>query len=79
MPTTTFWSNVVVCIECCPNGNVGSSRYVRTLEGQAIPVLGLLDKVTGFHMAAILQSRDADVVVQTIRQMWLKPFGLPSS
>ena len=28
MPTTTFWSNVVVCIECCPNGNVGSSRQL---------------------------------------------------
>lgn len=55
----------------------GDIFYVRALAGQAVPILGLLDKATGFHMAAVLPSREANTVYQTIRQLWLKPYGLP--
>ena len=55
----------------------GDIFYVRTLQGHAVPVLGLLDKATGLHAAGVLKSRESDVTFNLINNLWLRPYGLP--
>ena len=55
----------------------GDIFYVRILTGEAIPVLGLVDKATGYHQAAVCQTRNASETFQIMLDCWFRPFGLP--
>lgn len=55
----------------------GDIFYVRILTAEAIPVLGLVDKATGYHQAAVCQTRNASETFQIMLSCWFKPFGLP--
>ena len=55
----------------------GDIFFVRILTAEAIPVLGLVDKATGYHQAAVCQTRNASETFQIILACWFKPFGLP--
>ena len=55
----------------------GDIFYVRLLSTEAIPILGLVDKATGFHQAAVCQTRNSAETFTIFRQCWLQPFGLP--
>ena len=55
----------------------GDIFYVRILTAEAIPVLGLVDKATGYHQAAVSQTRNSSETFQIILACWFKPFGLP--
>lgn len=37
----------------------GGIFYLRLLSTEAFPILGLVDKATGFHQAAICQTRNS--------------------
>ena len=55
----------------------GDLFYVRLLSTEAIPILGLVDKATGFHQAVVCQTRNSAETFSIFRQCWLQPFGLP--
>eukprot|EP00435_Cladocopium_sp_Y103_P033973 s697_g8.t1 len=55
----------------------GDIFYVRILTAEAIPVLGLVDKATGYHQAAVCQTHNASETFQIMLSCWFKPFGLP--
>ena len=55
----------------------GDIFYLRLLSTEAIPILGLVDKATGFHQAAVCQGRNSADTFKVIMQCWLKPYGLP--
>ena len=55
----------------------GDVFFVRTMEGPALPILGLLDRATGLHVAKALESKDSSTVFDAILDLWLRPFGLP--
>lgn len=42
-----------------------------------IPILGLVDRATGFHQAAVCQTRNSAETFKVLMQCWLKPYGLP--
>ena len=51
--------------------------FLRTINGQSIPVLGLIDRATGFHQAVTCSTKDSNEVFQKMIQVWMKPYGLP--
>ena len=51
--------------------------FLRTITGQSIPVLGLIDRATGFHQAVTCSTKDSNEVFQKMIQAWVKPCGLP--
>lgn len=55
----------------------GDLFYVRLLTGDAIPVLGLVDKATGYHQAAVCTTRNSAETFEIFVKCWFKPFGLP--
>ena len=55
----------------------GDIFYVRIMTSEAVPILGLVDKATGYHQAAVCQTRNASETFQILLACWLKPFGLP--
>lgn len=55
----------------------GDIFYLRLLSTEAIPILGLVDKATGFHQAAVCQTRNSAETFKVIMQCWLRPYGLP--
>ena len=55
----------------------GDLFFVRLLTGDAIPVLGLVDKATGYHQAAVCTTRNSAETFEVFLRCWFKPFGLP--
>ena len=55
----------------------GDLFFVRLLTGDAIPVLGLVDKATGYHQAAVCTTRNSGETFEVFLRCWFKPFGLP--
>lgn len=49
----------------------GDVFFVRTMEGPALPILGLLDRATGLHAAKALESKDSSMVFDAILDLWL--------
>ena len=51
--------------------------YVRDLSATNHPVLGVTCLATKFYQAALLPSRDPQVVLNEFDRLWLRPFGYP--
>ena len=49
----------------------GDVFFVRTMEGPALPILGLMDRATGLHVAKALESKDSSTVFEAILDLWL--------
>ena len=56
----------------------GDIFYVRLLSTEAIPIFGLVDKATGFHQAAVCQTRNSAETFTIFRQCWLYLLDCPS-
>ena len=55
----------------------GDFIYIRTINGENVVVLGLLDRATGYHQAITCQNKDSSAVFDKLMMVWLKPYGLP--
>ncbi|CAE7210450.1 GIP [Symbiodinium necroappetens] len=51
--------------------------YVRDLSANNHPVLGVTCLAAKFYQAALLSSRDPQVVLNEFDRLWLRPFGYP--
>ena len=51
--------------------------YIRTINGVAVPVLGMVCEATNYHAAKALTSRNPAELLQTIIEIWYRPLGLP--
>ena len=51
--------------------------FTKTVDARTIPILGMIDRATGFHQGGLLPSRDSSEVFDLIHQIWLRPYGLP--
>ena len=51
--------------------------YIRLLTGQSYPILGVIDRATGLHMAGLMPDRNADTAFRVLEEIWLRPFGVP--
>ena len=51
--------------------------YIRLMTGQSYPILGVIDKATGLHMAGLMPDRNADTAFRILEDIWLRPFGVP--
>ena len=55
----------------------GDFVYIRTINGENVAVLGLLDRATGYHQAVTCPTKDSSAIFDKLMVVWLKPFGLP--
>ncbi|CAK9042996.1 Integrase catalytic domain-containing protein (Fragment), partial [Durusdinium trenchii] len=53
--------------------------YIRLLSGEAVPVLGMVCMSTNYHAAKTLLDRTPQHVLDTMHEIWYRPFGLPLS
>eukprot|EP00434_Breviolum_minutum_P022664 symbB.v1.2.020001.t1/scaffold1659.1/size107071/3 len=53
--------------------------YVRLLDGKAYPVLGMTCMSTNYHEARSVDNRTPEHVLQVMKELWYRPFGLPIS
>ena len=53
--------------------------YIRLLTGKAVPVIGMVCTSTNYHAAKTLDSREPQHVLETMHEIWYRPFGLPLS
>ncbi|CAK9045906.1 unnamed protein product [Durusdinium trenchii] len=51
--------------------------YCRLLDGTSFPVLGIIDRATGLHMAGLMKNRDSETTFELLTDRWLRPYGLP--
>ncbi|CAK9010797.1 unnamed protein product [Durusdinium trenchii] len=51
--------------------------YCRLLDGTSFPVLGIIDRATGLHMAGLMKNRDSETTFELLTDLWLRPYGLP--
>ena len=53
--------------------------FVRILTGEAVPVLGVCCVNTNFHAAGVIQNRYPETILEKLKEIWYRPFGLPLS
>ena len=53
--------------------------YIRLLDGKAYPVLGLICMSTNYHAAKAIENRTPEHVLEVMKEIWYRPFGLPVS
>lgn len=53
--------------------------FVRTLNGEACPVLGMTCMSTNFHAAKPIENRSPETVLEAMIEIWYRPLGLPIS
>ena len=53
--------------------------YIRLLSGKAVPVLGMICLSTNYHAAKVLTDRSPGTILDTMHEIWYRPFGLPIS
>ena len=56
----------------------GNFVFLRTINGESVPVLGLLDRASGLHQAVACPTMGSNEVFNKMVTLWLKPFGLPN-
>ena len=53
--------------------------FVRILTGEAVPVLGICCVNTNFHAAGVIANRYPETILEKLKEIWYRPFGLPLS
>ena len=51
--------------------------YLRMINGENVPVLGITCEATSYHSAKVLESRQPAHVLATLLEIWYRPLGLP--
>ncbi|CAE7469062.1 CML10, partial [Symbiodinium pilosum] len=51
--------------------------YLRMINGENVPVLGVTCEATSYHAAKVLESRQPAHALATLLEIWYRPLGLP--
>ena len=78
-PQTSSTSSVMKYSGCFGDHLQADIIYIRLLDSKAYPVLGITCMSTNYHAAKVVDNRTPEHVLDVMKEVWYRPFGLPIS